>query len=150
MLAVVPTFVLSAAITSKAAAAATARQEVVDARASAVMSELFGAIRTVAAFTGEQRAFNSYIDVATTADKAGMFVKVLQKSGFGCVMCCVFGMYALVLWYGTVLIRHRVMNGGTVMTVRGFRARAHACAATTCQEPAAAHARAPRRCSSAS
>ena len=97
MLAVVPLLVLSGALSSKAAALAQSKQEVVDAHASAIMAELFGAIRTVAAFTGEARAVASYQDVARLATEAGGLAHLLDKARFGFVMFSMFGMYSLVL-----------------------------------------------------
>uniref|UniRef100_A0A0E0L5B3 MDR-like ABC transporter n=1 Tax=Oryza punctata TaxID=4537 RepID=A0A0E0L5B3_ORYPU len=82
-----------------------------------VVEQTIGAIRTVASFSGENRAialYNKYIHSA--------YVSAVQEStatglGFGFIMFMLFCTYGLAAWYGAKLIIDKGYEGGQVVTV---------------------------------
>ena len=97
-------------------AANAAKEAAADADANAVTDELFAAIRTVAAFTGERRAEASYRASATLASLAGFHSRVVTGLGHGTVQLVLFSGYCIAMWFGSVLIRQGTINGGHVMS----------------------------------
>ena len=85
--------------------------------AGSVAQEVFSTLRTVAAFNGEERAKAAYSAALADSLRLGVYQKVLSGVGSGMATFVMYSTFAISLWYGTVLIRHGVLNGGTVMTV---------------------------------
>ncbi|XP_037033409.1 ATP-dependent translocase ABCB1-like isoform X2 [Bradysia coprophila] len=95
------------------------------AKAGAVAEEVFGAIRTVVGFGGQEkegeRYANNLIDARKINIKKGFFAGL----GFGLLWFFIYATYALAFWYGVgLVIDHRylppeeaVYDAGTMFTV---------------------------------
>ena len=105
------------AATSRWVAASTSRESVAYSAAGSVTQEVFTAIRTVAAFTSEPAAQRRYAAALESSLRTGIVQKVVSGIGSGTMQLLMFTTYAVVLWFGTFLIRKDIMNGGKVMTV---------------------------------
>lgn len=96
------------------------------AKAGAVAEEVFGAIRTVVGFGGQdkegERYANNLVDARKINIKKGFFAGL----GFGLLWFFIYATYALAFWYGVgLVIEHRdlppeemVYDAGTMFTVR--------------------------------
>ncbi|XP_047334182.1 ABC transporter B family member 1 [Impatiens glandulifera] len=72
-------------------------------------------IRTVLAFVGESRALQGYSASLKIAQRLGYKSGFSKGLGLGATYFTVFCCYALLLWYGGYLIRHRYTNGGLAL-----------------------------------
>ena len=117
LLGFVPLLAGVGAVTARWVAASTSRESVAYSAAGSVTQEVFSAIRTVAAFTGEPAAQRRYAAALEPSLRTGIVQKTVSGIGSGTMQLLMFTTYAVVLWYGTFLIRAGEMNGGKVMTV---------------------------------
>lgn len=118
MIGMVPIIGFAGLRSAREGAKAAAEEAEADARAAAFMSEQFGAVRTVASYTGEARGKAAYGTLLTAIGKTNLSRRVTKGTGSGTVQLLLFGTYSLVLWFGSWLIRHGVMTGGRVINVR--------------------------------
>ena len=88
-------------------------------RAGALVEEVVGNMRTVAAFSGEERARSAYVRALHGMKKAAAFAGMTAGVGMGMVLFIMFCSYALALWYGGRLVLEDSQNytGGTVLIV---------------------------------
>merc|ERR1711871_788428 len=88
-------------------------------RAGALVEEVVGNMRTVAAFSGEERARSGYVRALHGMKKAAAFAGMTAGVGMGMVLFIMFCSYALALWYGGRLVLEESQNytGGTVLIV---------------------------------
>ena len=117
LLGFVPLLAGVGAVTARKVAASTSRESVAYSAAGSITQEVFSAIRTVAAFTGEPAARKRYAAALESSLRTGIAQKVVSGIGSGTMQLLMFSTYAVVLWFGTWLIRHGDMNGGQVTTV---------------------------------
>ncbi|GKU90481.1 hypothetical protein SLEP1_g4470 [Rubroshorea leprosula] len=87
------------------------------AKAATVVEQTIGAIRTVAAFTGEKQAISNYNKFLVTAYNSGAYEGLVTGLGLGVVMLVIFCSYALAIWFGGKMILERGYNGGEVLNV---------------------------------
>ncbi|KAK7397026.1 hypothetical protein VNO78_18191 [Psophocarpus tetragonolobus] len=87
------------------------------AKASRVVEETIGSIRTVASFTGEKQAVSSYKKFIADAYKAGVHEGFVGGMGLGIVMLVIFCGYALAVWFGAKMIIEKGYTGGEVVNV---------------------------------
>ncbi|KAJ7520451.1 hypothetical protein O6H91_19G006400 [Diphasiastrum complanatum] len=87
------------------------------AEAGTVVEQVVSGIRTVASFTGEKKAVDTYYSCLQKAYKAGVTQGLASGLGLGCAFFIMFCSYALALWYGSKLIVHEGYTGGTVISV---------------------------------
>ncbi|CAN6843840.1 unnamed protein product [Brassica oleracea] len=73
-------------------------------------------IRVVMAFVGETRASHAYSSALKTAQRLGYKTGLAKGMGLGATYFVVFCCYALLLWYGGYLVRHRLTNGGLAIS----------------------------------
>ncbi|CAN7062158.1 hypothetical protein IGI04_016703 [Brassica rapa subsp. trilocularis] len=73
-------------------------------------------IRVVMAFVGETRASQAYSSALKTAQRLGYKTGLAKGMGLGATYFVVFCCYALLLWYGGYLVRHRLTNGGLAIS----------------------------------
>ena len=88
-------------------------------RAGAITEEVLGNIRTVAAFTGEEKAHGAYVGALKHLGHATFLTGASAGIGMGAVLFIMFCSYALALWYGGELILADPENytGGTVLVI---------------------------------
>ncbi|GAV90154.1 ABC_tran domain-containing protein/ABC_membrane domain-containing protein [Cephalotus follicularis] len=87
------------------------------AKAATVVEQTIGSIRTVASFTGEKQAIDSYNKFLGTAYKSGVNEGLVTGLGLGIVMFIIFGSYALAIWFGAKMILEKGYTGGEVLNV---------------------------------
>ncbi|GJV17415.1 ABC transporter B family member 21-like protein [Tanacetum coccineum] len=117
MLSSIPLMVISGAIMSVTIAKMASHGQGAYAKASIVVEQTIGSIRTVASFTGEKKAVKEYNEKLVDAYNSSVHEGLATGLGLGAMMLIVFCSYALAVWYGTKLIIEKGYNGGTVLTV---------------------------------
>ncbi|KAJ7530665.1 hypothetical protein O6H91_14G013400 [Diphasiastrum complanatum] len=84
--------------------------------AGTIVEQVVSGIRTVASFTGEKKAVDTYYSSLQKAYKAGVTQGLTYGLGLGCAVTTVFCSYALALWYGSKLIVDEGYTGGAVIS----------------------------------
>ncbi|XP_051872898.1 ATP-dependent translocase ABCB1 [Pristis pectinata] len=74
------------------------------AKASAVCEEVLMAIRTVFAFSGQQKALAKYKANLKQAKELGVKKSVITYASIGLSELLIYGSYALAFWYGSKLV----------------------------------------------
>ncbi|KAK3746942.1 hypothetical protein RRG08_030352 [Elysia crispata] len=105
ILAVSPMLVGAAFLFSQLAASLTSKELEAYAKAGAVAEEVFGAIRTVVAFGGQEVEANRYYNNLGTAQAFGIKKGFTNGASMGFIWFVIFGCYALGFWYGGKLVR---------------------------------------------
>lgn len=83
---------------------------------SSSLVQAFSQIRTVQSFVGESRVLQACSVSLTVAQRIGYRSGFAKGLGLGATYFTVFCCYALLLWYGGYLVRHRHTNGGLAIT----------------------------------
>ncbi|CAL8390729.1 bile salt export pump isoform X2 [Gadus morhua] len=118
VIAVSPLIGLAAGLMAMAVARLTGRELAAYAKAGAVADEVLSAIRTVAAFGGEDKEVERYDrnleEAQSWGVKKGSIIGVFQ----GYLWCIIFLCYALAFWYGSKLvIETKELSPGTLIQV---------------------------------
>uniref|UniRef100_A0A672J3J9 ATP-binding cassette, sub-family B (MDR/TAP), member 11a n=1 Tax=Salarias fasciatus TaxID=181472 RepID=A0A672J3J9_SALFA len=104
VIAISPLIGLAAGLMAMAVSRLTGQTMRAYGKAGAVADEVLSAIRTVAAFGGEDKEVERYdknlLDAQTSGVKKGSIIGVFQ----GCLWCIIFLAYALAFWYGSKLV----------------------------------------------
>ena len=117
LLGFVPLLAAVGGVAGRWMASAAAREAAAYAAAGAVASEAFGAVRTVAAFTAEAATLARYGSALQETLRTGIRQKMVLGVTSGTMQLIAFSTYAVVLYYGTVLIRQGVMTGGAKQSI---------------------------------
>ncbi|XP_042513446.1 ABC transporter B family member 4-like [Macadamia integrifolia] len=117
MISTIPALVISGAAMSIVISKMASRGQTAYSKASNIVEQTIGSIRTVASFTGEKLAILSYNKSLTSAYKSGVQEGLASGLGLGSVMCIIFCSYALAVWYGAKLIINKGYNGGVIINV---------------------------------
>ncbi|KAK9513786.1 hypothetical protein VZT92_027292 [Zoarces viviparus] len=117
ILAVSPALALSAGIFSKLLATFTSKEQAAYAKAGAVASEVISAVRTVFAFSGQEREIKRYNKNLEDAKNVGIKKATYANFAFGINFLMIYLSYALAFWYGSTLILSNEYTIGTVLTV---------------------------------
>lgn len=67
-------------------------------------------------FVGESRVLQAYSSSLAVAQKLGYRGGFAKGLGLGATYFTVFCCYALLLWYGGLLVRHHHTNGGLAIS----------------------------------
>ncbi|CAI8010328.1 ATP-dependent translocase ABCB1 [Geodia barretti] len=117
MLAYTPLIVIVTMILGKVTAGFTTREQKVYAGAGAVAEEVLSSIRTVFAFSGEQKEVERYTSKLRSATRLGarkgFFMGVLT----GILFFLLFAMYSVAFWFGAYLISEDQLTAGKIFTV---------------------------------
>nr|KYP71725.1 ABC transporter B family member 5 [Cajanus cajan] len=87
------------------------------AKASHIVEQTIGSIRTVASFTGEKQAVSNYKKFLADAYKSGVYEGFASGIGLGIVMLIIFCGYALAVWFGAKMIMEKGYGAGAVVNV---------------------------------
>ncbi|KAI8081656.1 P-loop containing nucleoside triphosphate hydrolase protein [Halteromyces radiatus] len=87
------------------------------ADAGTVAEQALGGIRTVHAYSLQNRFTRLYDDKLQVVLSIGVRRAVVVAVGYSGLMFIMFGTYALSLWYGSQLMYQRILDGQTVVTV---------------------------------
>ena len=77
--------------------------------AGGVATEVISSMRTVASFSGEERAISKYKIHLAEASRIGIRKGLMQGLGMGLTTFTWNASYALCLWYGGILVVNNVM-----------------------------------------
>ncbi|CAN8248117.1 unnamed protein product [Cochlearia groenlandica] len=117
MLSSIPLIALAGAARSIIFSKAASQEQASYAKASIVVEQTFGSIRTVASFTGEKQATSSYKNLIDLAYKSSVKQGFSTGLGFGVVFLVFFCSYALAIWFGGEMILTKGYTGGEVVNV---------------------------------
>jgi len=87
------------------------------AEAGGIAEQAIGGIRTVYAFSLQQRFQEKYEVLLEDAKKVNVKAGFVIGLGFGLLMFVMFSSYGLAFWYGSKLVIEGEMDGGRVLTV---------------------------------
>ncbi|KAJ8510289.1 hypothetical protein OPV22_000723 [Ensete ventricosum] len=117
MLSCLPPIAIAGAVMSWMIAKLSSRGQVAYSEAGNVVEQTIGSIRTVASFTGEDRAVELYNKSINSAYRSSMQEGVASGFGMGSVFMVIFCSYGLSTWYGAKLIIDKGYSGGVVINV---------------------------------
>ncbi|ESO02187.1 hypothetical protein HELRODRAFT_188615 [Helobdella robusta] len=95
--------------------ATTSKELTAYAKAGAVAEEVFSAIRTVVAFSGQKKEEERYVKNLNQAKKFGIYKGIFNGGGMGVVFLVMYCSYAIAFWYGGQLIIRGEMSLGHVL-----------------------------------
>uniref|UniRef100_A0A4W6C8W9 ATP-binding cassette, sub-family B (MDR/TAP), member 4 n=1 Tax=Lates calcarifer TaxID=8187 RepID=A0A4W6C8W9_LATCA len=113
ILAVSPALGVSAAVL----AAFTTKEQTAYAKAGAVAEEVLSAIRTVFAFSGQDREIKRYHKNLEDAKRMGIKKALSANMAMGFTFLMIYLSYALAFWYGSTLVLSGEYTIGSVLTV---------------------------------
>ncbi|XP_019100296.1 PREDICTED: ABC transporter B family member 11-like isoform X1 [Camelina sativa] len=113
----VPLNVMAGAAIALIVTRTSSRGQAAYAKASTVVEQTIGSIRTVASFTGEKQATNSYKKLITSAYKSSIQQDFSTGLGYGVMSFVFFSSYALAIWFGGKMILEKGYTGGAVINV---------------------------------
>ncbi|KAM8735723.1 ATP-dependent translocase ABCB1 [Acanthopagrus schlegelii] len=117
ILAVSPALGISAALFSKVLTSFTSKEQTAYAKAGAVAEEVLSAIRTVFAFSGQDREIKRYNKNLEDAKAMGIKKALSSNIAMGFTFLMIYLSYALAFWYGSTLILSGTYTIGSVLTV---------------------------------
>ncbi|CAJ1062228.1 ATP-binding cassette%2C sub-family B (MDR/TAP), member 4 [Xyrichtys novacula] len=117
ILAVSPALGISAALFSKVLASFTSKEQTAYAKAGAVAEEVLSSIRTVFAFSGQNREIKRYNKNLEDAKIMGIKKALSSNIAMGFTFLMIYLSYALAFWYGSTLVLSKEYTIGTVLTV---------------------------------
>lgn len=80
------------------------------------LDQFISQVRTVYSFVGEDQAVEAYSRSLKNALRLGKNSGMAKGIGVGFTYGLLFCSWALLLWYASVLVRHRETNGGKAFT----------------------------------
>ncbi|XP_072250387.1 ATP-dependent translocase ABCB1 [Leuresthes tenuis] len=117
ILAVSPALGISAALFSKVLTSFTSKEQGAYAKAGAVAEEVLSAIRTVFAFSGQNKEIERYNKNLEDAKRMGIKKAISANIAMGFTFLVIYLSYALAFWYGSTLILSKEYTIGSVLTV---------------------------------
>ncbi|XP_018452062.1 ABC transporter B family member 11 [Raphanus sativus] len=117
MLTSIPLLAMAGASMAIIVTRASSRGQAAYAKAATVVEQTIGSIRTVASFTGEKQAINSYKKFITSAYKQSIQQGFSTGLGLGVMFMVFFSSYALAIWFGGKMIVEKGYTGGAVINV---------------------------------
>ncbi|KAM4579986.1 ATP-dependent translocase ABCB1 [Odontesthes bonariensis] len=117
ILAVSPALGISAALFSKVLTSFTSKEQSAYAKAGAVAEEVLSAIRTVFAFSGQNKEIERYNRNLEDAKRMGIRKAISANIAMGFTFLMIYLSYALAFWYGSTLILSNEYTIGSVLTV---------------------------------
>uniref|UniRef100_A0A8C9XDY0 ABC-type xenobiotic transporter n=1 Tax=Sander lucioperca TaxID=283035 RepID=A0A8C9XDY0_SANLU len=117
ILAVSPALGISAGLFSKVLASFTSKEQAAYAKAGAVAEEVLSNIRTVFAFSGQDREIKRYNRNLEDAKSMGIKKAASANFSMGFTFLMIYLSYALSFWYGSTLILSKEYTIGTLLTV---------------------------------
>ncbi|CAG11905.1 unnamed protein product [Tetraodon nigroviridis] len=97
----------------------TSKEQTAYAKAGAVAEEVLSAIRTVFAFSGQNKAIKKYHKNLEDARDMGIKKGVAANAATGFTFLMIYLSYALAFWYGTTLVLNQEYTIGNLLTVSG-------------------------------
>uniref|UniRef100_A0A2P2K8X3 Uncharacterized protein MANES_15G186400 n=3 Tax=Rhizophora mucronata TaxID=61149 RepID=A0A2P2K8X3_RHIMU len=85
-------------------------------KAGEIAEEVIGNVRTVQAFTGEERAVKSYREALRNTYQYGKKAGLAKGLGLGTMHCVLFLSWALLVWFTSKVVHKGIANGGESFT----------------------------------
>ncbi|XP_054636999.1 ATP-dependent translocase ABCB1-like isoform X2 [Dunckerocampus dactyliophorus] len=117
LLAISPLLGITAALFSMVLTSFTSKEQSAYAKAGAVAEEVLSSIRTVFAFSGQQREIDRYHKNLEDARNMGIKKAISSNIAMGFTFLVIYLSYALAFWYGSTLILSGEYTIGVVLTV---------------------------------
>uniref|UniRef100_A0A7N6B0Q5 ATP-binding cassette, sub-family B (MDR/TAP), member 4 n=1 Tax=Anabas testudineus TaxID=64144 RepID=A0A7N6B0Q5_ANATE len=95
----------------------TSKEQTAYAKAGAVAEEVLSAIRTVFAFSGQDREIKRYHKNLEDAKRMGIKKALSSNIAMGFTFLMIYLSYALAFWYGSTLVLNFEYTIGTLLTV---------------------------------
>ncbi|GLH05847.1 Probable multidrug resistance-associated protein lethal(2)03659 [Gryllus bimaculatus] len=99
-----PVIIVATALVSKVQSSLAAREQEAYGSAGAAVEETLSAIRTVAAFAGQDKEAQRYAERLQSAEAMGCKRGLFSGVGGGVMWFIIYSSYSLALWYGVELI----------------------------------------------
>ncbi|KAA8537503.1 hypothetical protein F0562_027111 [Nyssa sinensis] len=115
-LAVVPLIAVAGGAYTVIMSTLSEKGEAAYAEAGKVAEEVISQVRTVYSFVGEDKAVEAYSRSLKNALKLGKKGGFAKGIGVGFTYGLLFCAWALLLWYASILVRHRDTDGGKAFT----------------------------------
>lgn len=77
---------------------------------------MIGNVRTVQAFSGEEKAVNLYIAALSNTYKYGRKAGLAKGLGLGTLNFVLFLSWSLLVWYTSIVVHKNIANGGDSFT----------------------------------
>ncbi|KAL8139050.1 hypothetical protein V2J09_005051 [Rumex salicifolius] len=117
MLSCIPLVVIAGAVMSITISKTSSKGQAAYAKASIVVEQSIGSIRTVVSFTGEKQAASDYKKAIVRAYNSSVHEGLASGLGLGSLFLVIFGSYALAIWFGSKMIIEKGYSGGAVLNV---------------------------------
>ncbi|ESQ35784.1 hypothetical protein EUTSA_v10009914mg [Eutrema salsugineum] len=85
-------------------------------KAGEIAEEVIGNVRTVQAFTGEEKAVGSYREALKNTYSYGRKAGLAKGLGLGSMHCVLFLSWALLVWFTSIIVHKGIANGGESFT----------------------------------
>ncbi|ESO02188.1 hypothetical protein HELRODRAFT_65830, partial [Helobdella robusta] len=115
VLAMSPLLAVAGGLMTYLISATTSKELAAYAKAGAVAEEVFSAIRTVVAFSGQKKECQRYEKNLDEAKKFGIYKGIVNGGGMGVVFLVMYSSYSLAFWYGGQMIMNEEMTLGSVL-----------------------------------
>ncbi|CAA7020756.1 unnamed protein product [Microthlaspi erraticum] len=115
-LSIVPFIALAGGIYAFVSTGLIARVRKSYVKAGDIAQEVIGNVRTVQAFTGEEKAVRSYGDALKNTYTYGRKAGLAKGLGLGSMHCTLFLSWALLIWFTSIVVHKGIANGGEAFT----------------------------------
>ncbi|TXG54266.1 hypothetical protein EZV62_019522 [Acer yangbiense] len=115
-LSIVPLIALAGGIYAYVATGLIARVRKSYVKAGEIAQEVIGNVRTVQAFSGEERAVRSYKEALANTYKYGRKAGLAKGLGLGSLHCILFLSWSLLVWFTSIIVHKQIANGGDSFT----------------------------------
>ncbi|KAJ0824452.1 putative ABC-type xenobiotic transporter [Helianthus annuus] len=115
-LSIVPAIAIAGGVYAYIATGLIARVRKSYVKAGEIAEEVIGNVRTVQAFSGEERAVNSYIAALSNTYKYGRKAGLAKGLGLGTLHFVLFLSWSLLVWYTSIVVHKNIANGGDSFT----------------------------------
>ncbi|XP_034710603.1 ABC transporter B family member 2-like [Vitis riparia] len=115
-LAIVPLIAIAGGVYAYIATGLIARVRKSYVKAGEIAEEVIGNVRTVQAFTGEERAVQLYKTALSNTYIYGRKAGLAKGLGLGSMHCVLFLSWALLVWFTSVVVHKNIANGGESFT----------------------------------
>nr|XP_016507212.1 PREDICTED: ABC transporter B family member 2-like [Nicotiana tabacum] len=115
-LSIVPLIALAGGIYAYIATGLIARVRKSYIKAGEIAEEVVANVRTVQAFTGEEKAVKSYKGALLNTYKYGKKAGLAKGMGLGTLHCVLFLSWSLLVWFTSIIVHKNIANGGDSFT----------------------------------
>ncbi|KAK6782933.1 hypothetical protein RDI58_020729 [Solanum bulbocastanum] len=115
-LSIVPLIALAGGIYAYVSIGLIARLRKSYIKAGEIAEEVVANIRTVQAFTGEEKAVKSYKGALLNTYKYGRKAGLAKGLGLGTLHCVLFLSWSLLVWFTSIVVHKNIANGGDSFT----------------------------------